>query len=91
MAQHQLPVTVIVPHNAEYAILKAFAEVTNTPNVPSLDLPALDVVSQAKGFGVEAVRVSDPHELKEVLQASLTRKGPMVVDVTISRTIPPLV
>ena len=91
MAQHQLPVTVIVPHNAEYAILKAFAEVTNTPNVPSLDLPALDVVSQAKGFGVEAVRVSDPHELKQVLQDSLTRKGPMVVDVTISRTIPPLV
>ncbi len=91
MAQHHLPVTVIVPHNAEYAILKAFAEVTNTPNVPSLDLPGLDIVSQAKGFGVEAVRVSDPHELKQVLQDALTRKGPMVVDVTISRTIPPLV
>jgi benzoylformate decarboxylase len=91
MAQHHLPVTVIVPQNAEYAILKAFAEVTNTPNVPGLDLPGLDVVSQAKGFGVEAVRVSDPHELKQVLQDSLTRKGPMVVDVPISRTIPPLV
>jgi benzoylformate decarboxylase len=91
MAQHQLPVTVIVPDNAEYAILKAFAEVTNTPNVPGLDLPGLDIVSQAKGFGVEVVRVSDPHELKQVLQDSLTRKGPMVVDVVISRTIPPLV
>jgi benzoylformate decarboxylase len=91
LAQHQLPVTVIVPHNAEYAILKAFAEVTNTPNVPSLDLPGLDIVSQAKDFGVEAVRVSDPHELKQVLQDALTRKGPMVVDVVISRTIPPLV
>jgi len=91
LAQHQLPVTVIVPDNAEYAILKAFAEVTNTPNVPSLDLPGLDIVSQAKGFGVEAVRVSDPHELKQVLQDALTRKGPMVVDVVISRTIPPLV
>jgi len=91
LAQHQLPVTVIVPDNAEYAILKAFAEVTNTPNVPSLDLPGLDIVSQAKGFGVEAVRVSDPHELKQVLQDALTRKGPMVLDVVISRTIPPLV
>ncbi len=91
MAQHHLPVTIIVPDNAEYAILKAFAEVTNTPNVPSLDLPGLDIVSQAKGFGVEAVRVSDPHELKQVLQDALTRKGPMVVDVVISRTIPPLV
>jgi benzoylformate decarboxylase len=62
MAQHHLPVTIIVPNNAEYAILKAFAEVTNTPHVPSLDLPGLDIVSQAKGFGVEAVRVSDPDQ-----------------------------
>ncbi|MBV8694883.1 MAG: benzoylformate decarboxylase [Ktedonobacteraceae bacterium] len=91
MAQHHLPVTVIVPHNAEYAILKAFAELTNTPNVPGLDLPGLDIISQARGFGVEAVSVADPHELKQVLQDALTRKGPMVVDVVISRVIPPLV
>ena len=91
MAQHHLPVTVIVPDNTEYAILKAFAEVTNTPNVPGLDLPGLDIVSQAQGFGVEAVRVSDPHELKQVLQDALTRTGPMVVNVVINRTIPPLV
>jgi benzoylformate decarboxylase len=91
MAQHQLPVTVIVPDNAEYAILKAFVQVTNTPNVPGLDLPGLDIVSQAKGFGVEAVSVADPNDLKQVLQDALTRKGPMVVDVVISRTIPPLV
>ena len=27
----------------------------NTPNVPALDLPALDIVSAAKGFGCAAV------------------------------------
>jgi hypothetical protein len=46
-----LALTVIVPRNEEYAVLKAFAELEHTPGVPGLDLPGLDIVSQAKGFG----------------------------------------
>jgi benzoylformate decarboxylase len=40
-AQHQLPVVFVVPVNEEYAILKAFAKLENTPGVPGLDLPGL--------------------------------------------------
>ncbi len=54
-AQHKLKVIYIVPCNGEYAVLKEFAILENTPNVPGLDLPPLDIVSAAKGFGCAAI------------------------------------
>ena len=56
----------VVPCNGEYAILKEFAMLENTPNVPALDLPALDIVSAAKVFGCAAVeaRIRDELQLR---------------------------
>src|SRR5262249_3254505 len=54
-AQHELKVIFIMACNEEYAFLKEFAALENTPNVPGLDLPGLDVVSAAKGFGARSV------------------------------------
>ena len=90
MARHHLALTVIVPRNEEYAVLKAFAELEHTPGVPGLDLPGLDIVSQAKGFGVDARSVANPHKLRQVLQESLAANGPMVVEVPITKAVPPL-
>jgi benzoylformate decarboxylase len=50
-AQYKLKIIYVVPCNGEYAILKEFAELEKTPNVPALDLPFLDIVFLAKGFG----------------------------------------
>jgi benzoylformate decarboxylase len=52
-AQQKLKLIFVVPCNGEYAILKEFAILEKTPNVPGLDPPGLDVVSAAKGFGCE--------------------------------------
>jgi benzoylformate decarboxylase len=49
-AQHKLKVIYIVPCNGEYAILKEFALLENTPNVPGLDLPAMDIVLYCQGL-----------------------------------------
>jgi len=54
-AQHELKVIFIMACNEEYAFLKEFAALENTPNVPGLDLPGLGVVSAAKGFGARSV------------------------------------
>ena len=48
-AQQKLKLIFVVPCNGEYAILKKFAVLEKTPNVPGLDLPGLDVVSAAIG------------------------------------------
>ena len=55
-AQHKLKVIYVIPCNGEYAALKEFAELEKTPNVPALDLPELDIVSTAKGFGWASTR-----------------------------------
>ena len=48
------------------------------------------IVSQAKGFGVDARSVANPHKLRQVLQESLAANGPMVVEVPITKAVPPL-
>ena len=55
----QVPVTIIVLDNREYAILKWFAQREQTPKVPGLDLPAIDHLALAQGYGVPAETVVD--------------------------------
>ena len=80
-AQHGLKVVVIVPRNGEYGILKMFARQESTPGVPGLDLPGLDAVKIAEGYGVTALRVSTPDEVQSALKAALNRDGPTLIEV----------
>lgn len=89
-AQHKLPVLVIVPDNREYAILKSFAEQEKTTGLPGLDLPGLDLVALAQGYGCDARRVEQPGDLMDTLKAGLTADGPTVLEVAISPEVPPL-
>lgn len=50
-------------HNEQYGILKEFAELENTPNVPGLDLPGLDIVSLSKGYGARSLTAATREEL----------------------------
>src|SRR5258705_13533726 len=50
-AQNRLPVVFVIMRNEEYSILKSFAVLEETPGVPGLDLPGLDIASIASGFG----------------------------------------
>jgi benzoylformate decarboxylase len=90
-AQHQLKVVYIVPCNGEYAILKEFAVLENTPNVPALDLPTLDIVSTAKGFGCAATQARTRQEIQAAFSKALSADGPTVIAVPIKHQIRPLV
>jgi benzoylformate decarboxylase len=90
-AQHKLKVIYIVPCNGEYAILKEFAMLENTPNVPALDLPALDIVSTAKGFGCNAVAASTRAEIQAAFSKALATDGPTVIAVPVKHQIRPLI
>jgi benzoylformate decarboxylase len=89
-AQHKLKVIYVVPCNGEYAILKEFAVLENTPNVPALDLPPLDIVSTAKGFGCPGVEARTRDEIKAAFAQALKAEGPTVIAVPIKRQIRPL-
>jgi benzoylformate decarboxylase len=89
--QQKLKVIFVVPCNGEYAILKEFAVLEKTPNVPGLDLPGLDVVSAAKGFGCPAVQAKTIHEIKEAFAAALKADGPTLIAIPIAHQERPLV
>ncbi len=90
-AQHRLPIAVIVLRNSEYAILKSFAVVEETPNVPGLDLPGLDIVALAKGFGCDAERLDDLEAINSGVAKAWTTPGPTVLEIPISPQSPPLI
>lgn len=80
-AQHHLPIVFVVMRNGEYAVLKSFALLEKTPNVPGLDLPGLDVQALATGFGCRAVTVAGTEQLVTEFNAALGADGPTVIVV----------
>src|SRR5580704_12997182 len=83
--QNKLKVVFIVPCNGEYAILKEFAVLEKTPNVPALDLPGLDVVSAAKAFGVTGIQAKTKQEIKQAFATALKADGPTLIAIPIAR------
>jgi benzoylformate decarboxylase len=90
-AQHKLKMIYIVPCNGEYAILKEFAVLEKTPNVPALDLPFLDIVSLAKGYGCSAMKAETKEEIQKAFKKALVTEGPTVIAVPIKRELKPLI
>jgi benzoylformate decarboxylase len=88
--QQRLPVVFVVPVNQQYTILKAFAEFKETPGVPGLDLPGLDILAIARGFGCRAVQAESPDAVAEALSAGLGAAGPTVLTVPITADVPPI-
>ncbi|MGF7123198.1 benzoylformate decarboxylase [Rhodococcus sp. BE178] len=89
-AAHELPILYVVPRNEEYAILKAFAKLEETPGVPGLDIPSLDFVSLGEGYGCAGERAETVDEVQIAVKAALARSGPTVLEVPIAATVPPL-
>ncbi len=85
--QHEAHVVVVVLRNEEYGILKAFAMLEKTPNVPGLDLPGLDIVSLAKGFGAIATLAKTEEEITVTFQEALKQKKITVIEVPTDKTI----
>ncbi|WBB59698.1 benzoylformate decarboxylase [Streptomyces sp. WMMC500] len=80
-AQHNLRVVYVVMRNHEYSILKSFAVLEETPGVPGLDLPGIDIASVARGFGCRAVEVKTTEDLEREFMTALTADAPTVIVV----------
>ncbi len=90
MARESLNVKVLVFANRRYRILQG--ELANvgagTPgrkadDMLSLDRPALDWVSIARGHGVDAARVDDLDALATALSHALAEPGPSLIEIVI--------
>jgi benzoylformate decarboxylase len=89
--QLHLPILIVVLRNEEYAILKSLAVLEQTPGVPGLDIPGLDFVSIAKGYGCDAAHLDDLDAIKRAAVTAWSKDVPTVLEIPISSQIPPLI
>jgi len=79
---------VLVLHNGEYDILKAFAAFEKVAGVPGLDIPGLDPVA----YGVPGRRVDTGADaVRDAVLEALSAGGPHLIEVPIAATVPPLI
>jgi acetolactate synthase I/II/III large subunit len=89
-AREQLDVLTVIWANRSYAILRGELANVGARNpgrkaldMLSLDNPALDWVSLAKGMGVEGKRVTTIDAFADAFRAALRRRGPFLIEVAI--------
>ncbi|MBV8652491.1 MAG: acetolactate synthase large subunit [Alphaproteobacteria bacterium] len=89
-AREELDILTVIWANRSYAILRH--ELTNVGarnpgrkalDMLSLDNPALDWVSLAKGMGVEGIRVETIDDFAKAFRAGCARRGPYLIEVVI--------
>jgi benzoylformate decarboxylase len=81
---YEVPVTFCVLRNAEYAILKWFAELEGVSGAPGLELPGLDTAAIASAYGISSRRVSDAEELRDALADAIASDRPRLVEVGVA-------
>ena len=87
-AQYNVTVPFIIINNKGYSILKGFRDSIGLQNVPGLDLPALDIVQIARGFGCGGETVEKAEELAPALERATTADGPYVLNVLVDTMVP---
>jgi benzoylformate decarboxylase len=80
-AQYKIPVVFVILKNGTYGALRWFVEVLKVDETPGLDVPGIDFVSIAKGYGVEGVRVATANDLKQALTTAFDAQGPTLIEV----------
>ncbi|MCA9876723.1 MAG: hypothetical protein KC442_03045, partial [Thermomicrobiales bacterium] len=90
-AQLRLPIVYLVLNNGGYGILKSFAAFQRTPGVPGLDLPGLDLVQIAHGFGAKGSRITEPQallpELRGAFALAAAERTPVLLDIATDRGV----
>jgi benzoylformate decarboxylase len=93
-AHLELPICWFVLNNHSYRVLKENARRGSSSTAAAdrlvgvdLDAPLLDFTALAAGFGVGALRVSTPREIKAAVPDALRSQRPMLIDVQISAAL----
>jgi benzoylformate decarboxylase len=85
-AHLKLPITYVIINNRSYRIIKErLLAGRQSDRFVAMDMkdPPLDFVSLARGFGLAAHCVSDPAELKGVLQQAIASGRPNLIEVMV--------
>ncbi len=89
-AHHKLPLNVVICNNGGYRIIKqrllAFHGDDHYVGMDFVD-PPVDFSGMAKSLGLEAIRITDPTELKPKLSDAFKRPGAKLIEVVLSNAV----
>ena len=89
-ANHKLPLTFVIVNNGGYRIIKqrllAFHGDDNYVGMDFID-PPVDFTGVARSLGLEAIKVTDPQELKGVMRSAFSRPGAKLIEVVVSNSV----
>ncbi|ADP16366.1 thiamine pyrophosphate enzyme, C-terminal TPP binding domain protein 3 [Achromobacter xylosoxidans A8] len=89
LAHENLPVTVLIAANHQYAILRNELRRGNAvlgeraAELTSLDRPRIDWVGLASSYGVQASRAATSEELAAQLASALRQPGPVLIEMAL--------
>ena len=85
LAQDNIPVKVIILNNNYLGMVRQWQQMFFEKRYSFVNLKNPDFVAVAKGFYVDAQRVSERKELKKALNTLLASKKPMVLEVMVQK------
>ena len=89
-AHHKLPLNVVIANNGGYRIIKqrllAFHGDDHYVGMDFVD-PPVDFAGMAKSLGLEAMRITDPADLKSTLASAFKRPGAKLIEVMVDGTV----
>jgi benzoylformate decarboxylase len=89
-ANHKLPLTFIIVNNGGYRIIKqrllAFHGDDHYVGMDFID-PPVDFTALAKSLGLEAIKITDPGQLKSALKSAFSRPGAKLIEVVVNNAV----
>jgi benzoylformate decarboxylase len=84
--EQNAPVVTIVLRNSDYSALKGFCDFTQVGrDVPGMDIPNIDIVKIAQGYGMIAQQVDRPEDLEPALTEAFAARAPRLINVNVAK------
>src|SRR5574337_303741 len=83
-ARYHVPVVIVILNNATYGALRGFGALLGTGEPPGLDVPGIDFVSIARGYGVTATAVDTANAFSAAFKAALACDKPVLIEARTS-------
>lgn len=80
-AQYQIPVIFIILKNGSYGALQWFAGVLQADDIPGIEIPDIDFVQLAQGYGVHAYHPQSDAAFIEIFNHALDSNTPTLIEV----------
>jgi benzoylformate decarboxylase len=88
-ARYGVPVIIVILKNGTYGALRWFTEVLGAGETPGLDVPGIDFVRIAEGYGVQATSVRTAKDFVVALEDALSGTRPVVIEVLTAKGVDP--